>query len=454
MTSRSHHSILRSLPVLLAAVTFSCAPHQQHQANWPNVKVSTPDGGKAATTNLIAAVEFDEQGDLWDAHQVDQATKMLRNTPKPPLVITFIHGWRHDPREDDSDLIQFHKFVADLDKQGLAFSVRGVYIGWRGASIDEKLGFVSTIPAVFSFWDRKQATDRMSNIRLSQTLSKISTTAWKAQGKSVMMGHSFGGRILERTVGMGMAAQSGNWENYRPLANLVVLVNPASESLNARVIKRGLSGWNKDYPLVVAVGAKDDGANGQAWTAGYWLGLRTKTRYYESTRDKQSSYLADTVTNDPRQFTHVLENGTETRKAAIVRTEEVYPLATGSEGETEQWKLNLLDTHHQPDVDHVLDSKAYWVFQVPTTVLSGHSGDRLQGGIFNKPTTDLLHGIFRSSLTKQAAGSAPKVPIPVKEPVSQNGGTGTAEGGVAGNPPQKPDPATAPTTDSVTMTGN
>lgn len=410
----------------------SCTTTQHnYQQPWPKTEIAS----KQVEKNL-AVIEFDEQGDFWDKNQLRQSLEMIRSIDKP-LLITYQHGWRHNAEPDDGDLNQFNQFIRNINKvKPAGYTACGIYIGWRGASISEKkgTGFFTTIPAILSFWDRKWATDRMADMGLSQTLSQTSEAVWNGQkkGRVVVMGHSFGGRIMEKTIAMSLASQAGNGASIKPVADLVVLINPASESLTARKMKMTLANWKKSYPLIVSLGSSNDRPNGIFWKWGYNLGPQAATRHYQLSngmKDSQRDYLQSTVTNDPKQRTHELvdakgdlprppkrnevfaRNLAQLSSTDKVSSKDPIWIVTDSKSPPKPYQLQQIDTRKVAGTPFVLDSKAYWVMQVPNEVLSGHSGDRDHGGIFCTSMTDLFAGIFaRTELARRNSGGPTLAP--------------------------------------------
>jgi hypothetical protein len=394
-----------------------CAPNASHQKPWPGVKVD----GQTSAKN-IAVIEFDEQGDFWDTAQLKRGIDLIKSTPRP-LLVTYVHGWRHDARASDTDLQRFKEFIDELNhKKPAGYTACGLYIGWRGASVDEAYPGASLVPALASFWNRKRATERVADIGLCRVLTQTASTAWKRDGRVVAIGHSFGGRILEKAVGMSAAAQAGN-EAMTPLADLTILINPASESLTARKIKLALQQWKKPHPLIIAVGSTNDFANGVAWKYGYRLSPQSPVRNYvtRGKADPQKHFLDVTVTNDGRQLTHAFQP--DPSKSARMRGDTVAFNLSGLDAERHQpiyirvksgqppqpYLLHELNPREVEGVDYVIDSDAYWAFQVPTEVFSKHGGDGRERGIFNDSMTDLMCALFAKADLRDRADGGPKV---------------------------------------------
>jgi len=410
-------------------------------------------------------VEFDEYGDFFDTEQLMQSLKMIGAVEGKPLLVTFVHGWRHNASPGDEDLIDLQNLVTRLNSmEGLkGYTACGLYIGWRGARVDEsKLpGLVTAIPAGLTFWNRKAATDRVADIGLARVLSHTSKAAWKDSGRVITIGHSFGGRILEKCIGNSMAAQSATLDTIKPLADFTVFVNPASESLTARKLKLALKGWDRDDtksvtvpgsdksalpppPLMVAIGAQNDKATGFLWPLGYGLaklfGRIPKTNDYLNTGnskpDKQAPYLRLTTTNDQYQHTHMLELITG-NQPALMGSEQILSrnlsdlkasanariFIRSSDGLASAWRLQELSTVSQKpwtktfgrlgqrrEINHVVGSKAYWVFNVPKEILSGHGGSQTQGVITDQMLDLLVAMIGRANLADRKDGG-PQVKV-------------------------------------------
>ena len=61
----------------------------------------------------LRAIEFDEQGDLFDRRQRSSALSMIRSA-KDPLLIVFIHGWHNNAAPDCQNLQSFNRLLINL----------------------------------------------------------------------------------------------------------------------------------------------------------------------------------------------------------------------------------------------------------------------------------------------------------------------------------------------------
>jgi hypothetical protein len=412
--------LLSALAVCLAA----CTPNKMYHKGV--VKICEADAKLSGSNADLHVLEFDEQGDVWDHSQLGRAIKAIEQSHKIPLVVTFVHGWRHDAEPCDSNLEMFRGLIATLQaKSGSAFKVHGVYVGWRGGSVKEfkALGPLNNILAAPSFFGRRSETDRIARVPLTNTLLSLTQAARKngRNGKAVIIGHSFGGRVVEHAMSQAIVTTSSLSSADRRLpmpADLVFLINQASESLTARQLKIALTNWPKGTaPVVVAMTSESDTATGGIWPIGLKLatlfGGGGKMRDYEMTiHDKpkyesQETYYTRTPGHDPRQITHrmclaapgqptVTQGGNVLGE--VVRT---LPLASGT------WELRKAAGNE--GTDFVMYSDAYWVLSLPKTILDGHSGKGAEG-IFNQDMRELMADIVKFSVPN--AGQSKAAPLP------------------------------------------
>jgi hypothetical protein len=230
----------------------------------------TPDG----TRYLLSFIEFDDQGQLLDRKQMESVVNILwdefRGGKQDLLIVAFVHGWKHSAASnDDRDIKTFRRVLAQLaddekqlsKKEGRpARKVAGVYLGWRGKSVD--------VPLVeeLTFWSRKNAAERVGHAGVTELLGNLEqlkrtkdsmSDSIPAQQKSdkddlsdsipppkksatrlVIVGHSFGGAIVHSSLvqilenrlvrSVGPAGRVSDVEGF---GDLVVLINPAFEAL-------------------------------------------------------------------------------------------------------------------------------------------------------------------------------------------------------------------------------
>lgn len=396
-------------------------------ADWVIIPAENPlESGKPFHPNL-RVIEYDEHGDKWESMQGAVATKFVRENagPKTPVIV-FIHGWRHNARSSDRDFKGFSQFLSSFERNQDYKGAVGIYIGWRGASVEESgaLSAISTIPAILSFPNRRKATDNIADLPLLTDLWKVRAAAADQNASLIVVGHSFGARIAEHVCAPSIVtshvlrlrdqskvdekdegSQGGNLKlsgrSIRKdfVADLVILINPASESLFARKAKIALRQWPSiEPPAIISLTSESDGINRAAWPIGRSLsailepGIEATRQYrvghhrlVSSTRtESQSSYVNSTAGfHLDRQVNGFIWNNENSDFEISRNTTKV-----GS-----------------PDLDkHGLNSRGYLVLQVSKDILHGHSGIPSQrnsdeaGGVFNPAMSKLITDLSTSAV--------------------------------------------------------
>lgn len=203
-------------------------------------------------------------------------------------VIVFVHGWRHDASIGDRNVADLRHYAAhaarflaercEAEKLYCDTRVTAIYLGWRGARIDEnrmRLWFgwvgeyIAQLAAGSTLFDRKPVSERVapgaiSALRtLENVLSDTKNDGTKKPNmplnKMVVFGHSLGGNMLMtglqgdliKLVRRHQPAHRLQPDNrLQPgdrlppvLGQLVVLINPASEASKWTAVQREV--WNR-----------------------------------------------------------------------------------------------------------------------------------------------------------------------------------------------------------------
>jgi pimeloyl-ACP methyl ester carboxylesterase len=251
---------------------------------------------------LLGFVEFDDQGVLYtrpgDGHrQIDALFDRMQveSRSRDLCIIIFVHGWKHNPASDDSNVNDFRILLEQVAKMEAALptasqrEVIGIYAGWRGLSLH-----ATPIDENLTFWSRKAAAERVAQGSILTLLTKakalrdsLNDGTWpsgqRRHSRMLTIGHSFGGLIVYSAVAQHLAGQATALEVQSAISNgespakparqiegfgdLVVIINPAIEAIRYEPIHeivanrspRGFAPWQP--PVFIEVTSVGD-ANG------------------------------------------------------------------------------------------------------------------------------------------------------------------------------------------------
>lgn len=271
----------------------------QHRAN-PQLKAEDDQG------YLLGFVELDDQGWQQDRNQLktvgDRLLDYGRATDTQYVMVFFAHGWHHNAKMDDRNVQEFRELLEKLDRDEMLRTrlkpqvlgkdgkleparrrkVVGVYLGWRGQSIDVPL--LDTV----TFWTRKNAAGRVGDgatealFRLNQVRAQLNRAdddhlATPNESQLLIIGHSFGGLLVHRAVHTPITERA--FRTFRGEKNdiaksfgdLVLLVNPAFEGSAYETLHR--AGHERTYsakqrPAMMIVTSESDWATGWAFPLG------------------------------------------------------------------------------------------------------------------------------------------------------------------------------------------
>jgi hypothetical protein len=370
----------------------SLSPLRSNTATNPQNSVDIKKGYK------IAFIEFGEQGSYQDPTQLKNALDLIQNTEKP-LVITYVHGWQNNV--ESGDVGNFEGLLTRLDRapaiRNAGFNAVGVYLGWRG-----KLTPLPVLKEI-SFWNRKATAERIaSNYDCYDAIASISEAARKYHGArqyTVLLGHSFGGLIVERSVAHAINAEiHGRADADRSMpADLMIVVNPASDSILARQMIAALYSRKTEgtRPLFVSMTSTGDWATGTFFPIGTGLASISKgfnevgapgpvntpeseRKFYTSTPGHNEMLINHVTLNlqktiNSPQGQPALETNLEHNLSADVFTLD------GVNGKLDLWQIKRIG-----DVD-----VPYWDVKVDPSIIKDH------GDLWNEKAKAMMAAIFR-----------------------------------------------------------
>ncbi|MGV3661298.1 MAG: hypothetical protein ACO1TE_14010 [Prosthecobacter sp.] len=407
----------------------------------------------------FSVVELDDNGEFWSRKQQAQALEMLRRSPKPPLTILYVHGWKHNASDNSGDYQSFRQLLARLAlKKELTdqHTICGIYVGWRGDVLGKQwewtgLGF---LPRQITIYNRMDAADRIANgLPFTQFISSVSEGTYQAgkKGRCVMIGHSLGARILETTLSrtLSTAATPGPNPEIKKPADLVLLVNPASDGLRARqtllgvqwaeksllrdLTSDGRPGEHYHVPLVVYIRSETDKATSWIYRTAMVLGkgITRKTRTYPPNNGRADHTQFDYITRTAPTMPHLLSHQVVSIEDMVWNQSQQTPLDfnLGNKVALNRFPLTLNDNTVRwyaivPDTQG--EFKMYapeekkrgscWIMQVPAEVLNGHSGERQHHGIFSESMIDFFAALYRITMPGgQSQSAQPRLAAPLQQ---------------------------------------
>lgn len=204
----------------------------------------------AANEYTLGFVEIDDQGQMRDRKQMQALLDTLyQKAARESILLTvFVHGWHHNARPGDSNIEGFKDNLARISEIESRRSrelgrpprkIAGVYIGWRGESID--------VPPFnyLTFWDRKSTAQDVGYLGITELLVKLEEIANvrnsmtpPIKSRLVLIGHSFGGAVIFSATSQILASRfvdsqenKSFTDTAKGFGDLVVLLNPAFEAL-------------------------------------------------------------------------------------------------------------------------------------------------------------------------------------------------------------------------------
>jgi pimeloyl-ACP methyl ester carboxylesterase len=394
----------------------------------------------------LAAIEFGELGSYADAYkdELKNTIELLKKTERRLLVV-YIHGWLNNATS--GDVGNFKGFLSRLSQSRQVnihhYTVFGVYFAWPGKTID--------IPYLqyLTFWNRKQAAERIaSNGDCLDAIEQLSQTARLHENNYVfLIGHSFGGLILERTVEHTLRSLQG--QKVRPPWDLALMLNPASDSVLARQLvsdlydlydydpnpvpgnplhwggrflpKSGGDPIAESQPTVVELQSENDTATGTVFPIGskagvivngHWAWNKVavpQTRTLVSERDFYQNtpgndrYLVNykivrsqgTFSSNSDAFEYNLENNPvggvfftsapKDSETAATAGKQSRAAVASPKTQPQAWQIQFVVDHDQYTGVHV----PFWIVRVPSDIIDNH------GGIWSDNNMALMAAIFR-----------------------------------------------------------
>ena len=410
----------------LAFLLAGCAANRPyHLGEAPSQTAVTPGAiGAEKDIYRLGFIEFDEQGDFWDRDQLRKTVQAIRQTGRPVLLVTYIHGWQNNSNpKDASDVEQFRGLLARLtanetvQKSGL--QVFGVYLGWRGRvvhRVNPLLDAATWLSKQSSFYSRKNAATRISSSTpITEAIFTLIRTARRDTpgiSRTIVIGHSFGALVLEKALAQALVgtllyeepfvpgAEKTRTDRVFKPADLILLVNSAAESIYSKELIDMYRDTTPPLgaPHVIMISSDADKATDVAFPIGTKLSNIPKLltgafrEYREENRDtSQYNYFTRTPGHNDSLVSHRLLDlpREETPELPVDPFDmnlknpagafENVTLYTGTRSKWKQWRIQRQGENRTN----------YWVLRVPKQIIRGH------GPIFEQESCDLMAALFR-----------------------------------------------------------
>jgi pimeloyl-ACP methyl ester carboxylesterase len=215
-------------------------------------------------------------------------------------LYVFVHGWKNNASEASGNVWGYRRFLSDIASQHCGQQVIGVYIGWPGASLKGD--------AFLSFWNREPIADNVGNNddlanALRAILQAVKGPDYSDRDSTaVLIGHSFGGIVLERAATKLIREQLQKpGQGGESPADLFVLLNEAGAAAIARPFLIDLGDEGVTYrdsaghphPLLLSMTSTGDVATKLAYPGGEFLSFNrpATVKYSSADRFGQQSTL-------------------------------------------------------------------------------------------------------------------------------------------------------------------
>ena len=375
-----------------------------------------PENIERAEDYSLAFIEFDDQGEPWAPSQLERTIQLIEDANrdgKRSVVVLFVHGWQNDAskREDrkkENNVEGFKRLLQtsiDVIRREGAWddntSLIGVYLAWRGRS--------STVKPLkpLTFYSRRGAGQRVAGLATTEAILRVMSAAKKnPESSGIVIGHSFGGMIVERALMQALLNYTvTEQESIKPLADLVILVNPASQSMNAKsmlsIFERNRlkffrvdeQGNRRESPLIVSATSTGDSATGSLYPMALGIKGWTKSfRKYQpsdcSIGASQKQFYKKTAGHNTVLHSHVV---TAQPLDEEIDPTQPYEVDTSIDPETGAKRYSFVGGDHRFTIERppwAQNTTPYWIMSVPPELIRDHSD------IFTVNTIQLIRALL------------------------------------------------------------
>jgi len=368
----------------------------------------------------LTFIEFDDHGEPWAPAQLEHTIEVIdeeHNAGKRVVVLLFVHGWNNDAskREDrkkDNNVEGFQRLL-DTTRQMMRragegpdeVALIGVYLSWRGRSTD--VGLLKPM----TFYSRRGAGQRAASVSTTEAILRVMSAAKKNPlSTGIVIGHSFGGMIVESALIQTLVGYSlRNETELKPAADMLILVNPASQSMQAKsmvsLLKRNRlkfyredkEGNRREAPAIVSVTSTSDTATGTLYPLALSIkGWTKKFREYEPTDCspalRQKQFYTQTAGHNRVLHSHVITTAGSIEAGSVDDREMVLEVSidpiTGEKRYTFPGQENLFTVQR---LALGYNDTPYWIMSAPPELIRDHSD------IFTYNTIQMIRALLEVS---------------------------------------------------------
>ena len=305
MFTQCYRLLYVGLLLVWGALLTGCAPNAAYRT--AGIKTDCPAQGcqdavlEQHADYDLGFVEFTDRGNVFDRAQMNMLlhhVEQYAHTPDGATVVVFVHGWKHNASAADLNVKSFRHLLQQSAQMGVSGKRRliGIFVGWRGQSLDMPLGEHLT------YWARKDTAQNVGNggvtellLRLERSTAAANTATDPNHTIFLTIGHSFGGLVLVSalhdvlldralsTTPVGHQFCGSNADTCqtcvqtRPFGHGVILLNPAAEANELLQLKETVAEEQcyakTQQKLLHVVSSQADTATNIAFRAGQYVGV-------------------------------------------------------------------------------------------------------------------------------------------------------------------------------------
>jgi hypothetical protein len=233
-----------------------------------------------------------------------------------------------------------------------------------------------------TYWNRRDTATYIPGSNMSEALLRVARATkgpdYNGDSKLVVVRHSFGGLVLERTISQYLTRRlvENPAGNFCPFADLLVFVNEAAaatEAIQLLTMLRERYRERPRYPTIVSITSQGDLATKFVLPVGQGASLFKKSlRGYAPHNDPdpfgittQRTYYLRSATHIPELQSHVVGNSDDILSGYRMRgyTCASIPSLTGGKN-TNYYVVPIAGTQN---------TTPYWIMEMPVEIVPDHS---------------------------------------------------------------------------------